>query len=125
MLQKLYDINTKLKILIIHKKYRFLTKQKIVIENLETFGNRDGRKAPEPDGMNCQVTIMDADGSKEPFWEVDLQSDFSIKQVVYYNRIGWSYRSIGMKVELLDSSRKLIGLYEITNTNQIFCISTI
>jgi len=87
--------------------------------------NRDGRRAPDAEGINCNLAIVDADPSGQPWWEVNLVEDYSIKQIIYYNRIGWSYRSIGMIVQLLDSSRNVLGLYEITNTNQIFCIDTI
>jgi hypothetical protein len=62
---------------------------------------------------------------KDPWWMVDLGSEFSIKQVKYYNRSCWGFRAKGVEVELLDSDKNIVKRYRTVNEKLIYCINTI
>jgi hypothetical protein len=54
------------------------------------------------------------------FWIVDLQQDYDITKVVYYNRSDCcSHRARGMKLKLLDASQNVIVQKIFPNGNQI------
>jgi hypothetical protein len=75
---------------------------------------------------NDKVTIIDYyPKDPDPWWMVDLQADFDIKQIKYYNRSGWTDRAIGVEIQLLDSDKNVIKSYVTTNDIQIYCVNTI
>ena len=61
---------------------------------------------------------------KEPFWMVDLQGEFDVKEVYYHNRICFGYRAVGVVVELLDVQKNVIKHYVMQNEQTIYCIPT-
>jgi hypothetical protein len=62
---------------------------------------------------------------EESWWMVDLQGEFDVKEVYYYNRSGWHDRAVGVVVELLDVQKNVIKHYVMQNDQQIYCIPTI
>jgi hypothetical protein len=62
---------------------------------------------------------------KDPWWMVDLQGEFDIKQVNYWNRDVIEQRAIGVEIQLLDSEKNVIKSYKITNVKKIYCVNTI
>ena len=77
---------------------------------------------------NDRVTIINYyPADPDPWWMVDLQEDFSIKQVYYYNRglNCWGFRAQGVQVQLLDSEKRVIKEYVMSSQRDIYCINTI
>lgn len=61
----------------------------------------------------------------DPWWMVDLQGEFDIKQVKYYNRDCWGFRANGVEIQLLDSEKNVIKSYKTINEQKIYCVNTI
>ncbi len=64
---------------------------------------------------------------KNPNWMVDLEGEFDIKQIKYYNRGPncWGFRANGVEIQLLDSEKNVIKSYKTTNVQNIYCVNTI
>jgi hypothetical protein len=69
--------------------------------------------------------VMINENQLDSWWMVDLQGEFDVKEVYYYNRSAWSYRAVGVVVELLDVQKNVIKHYVMQNDQQIYCIPTI
>lgn len=68
--------------------------------------------------------VMINENQLDSWWMVDLQGEFDVKEVYYYNRAGWTYRAVGVVVELLDVQKNVIKHYVMQNDQQIYCIPT-
>lgn len=75
---------------------------------------------------NDKVTIINYyPADPDPWWMVDLQGEFDIKQVKYYNRDCWGFRANGVEIQLLDSEKNVIKSYKTINEQKIYCVNTI
>jgi hypothetical protein len=66
----------------------------------------DGNK--DPDYNKGGQTHTDGFGSVNPWWEVDLGSEYKIDEVEVWNRKGFESRLNGFTIQLLDANRKKI-----------------
>jgi len=72
------------------------------------------------------VTMIDTwPNDPDPWWMVDLQGEFDIKQVNYWNRSVNGQFAIGVEIQLLDSDKNVIKSYKIINHQNIYCVNTI
>ena len=63
----------------------------------------------DPEWGNGSITHTDEGRKHSPqWWEVDLTKSFNVEKIVLHNRVGYSHRSDGVEVLLLDEKRKVV-----------------
>ena len=69
----------------------------------------DGDLTPHAHYKGGSASEFHSRGGSGYWWQVDLQREFPISKVVYYNRTDCcSNRSAGMRFQLLDSAKKVV-----------------
>lgn len=86
----------------------------------------DGIIQPKCGWPNDKIMITETwPADQDPWWMVDLQGEFDVKQVWYYNRnCCCEDRASGVIIELLNSEKQVIKSYQIGQWQIIMCIAT-